>query len=325
MRDIDVNEITSLISSSRLKSYETLIDGKIEPEQLIGLYNWNKAISSALYPIFQCLEVSLRNAIHTEASKEFSGSDWFDRIVKKASDEKFLDEIKKDPALAGKYYRSGVVGYSKRSKGKGRWSSHLESQLRGAKKRLVNSQKTITADGIVADTMFGFWTGLFEAKFRDVTSSDTLWPQLEKRVFPYTEPALRESTVLYKKLDEIREVRNRLSHHEPIWKNKSVSNSVEAIEYLTGIVTTAIDIIGYMSLDREKLLVRTGVVGRLIGLLDLNVMKRFQHHKNNINVDKCHLRRELNKLITRSNLPEETLTIRHFGKAVVTVTPVNHQ
>ncbi|CAD5643029.1 hypothetical protein ACQ9SL_004841 [Escherichia coli] len=49
------------ISPERLKVYTDVL--KLKPEEALGGYNWNKALSAGMQPLLHCLEVTLRNAI----------------------------------------------------------------------------------------------------------------------------------------------------------------------------------------------------------------------------------------------------------------------
>ncbi|MEH6649635.1 MAG: Abi family protein [Motiliproteus sp.] len=320
MQGLNAIEIAEYISQPRLKSYVTLLDGDpIQLRELIGLYNWNKALSSALYPMLQCLEVSIRNAVHERATSHFGTSDWYAPLISAVSDDKYRDELSNDPTLDIRFYRKAVsVGKRNRRR---RWASHLENQLATAERRLTNAGKKISADGVISETMFGFWTGVFEAKFRDVTSTNRLWPHLEQAVFPYAKPRQRDSVYVYSKLDGIRELRNRLSHHEPIWKDKSVTRSADALAFLKQSAEDIVDLIGYISKDRRELLVRTGMPGRFFGLLDPKALSAYRNHERNSVIHKSKLRRELNKLLKPGLLNKETLTVTVRGKPVATVTP----
>ncbi|MFP3835782.1 hypothetical protein, partial [Chryseobacterium sp. SIMBA_028] len=63
---------------------------------------------------------------------------------------------------------------------------------------------------------------------------------------------------IYKKLKEIKNLRNRLSHHEPVWKTKSVVCPDTAIQYLNSVVGDMLDIIQGISIERYQRLDESG-------------------------------------------------------------------
>lgn len=54
-------QLEDYISTERLEIYTDVL--KLKPEEALGGYNWNKALSSAMQQLLHCLEVTLRNAI----------------------------------------------------------------------------------------------------------------------------------------------------------------------------------------------------------------------------------------------------------------------
>lgn len=50
MQDIDASDIELHISQPRLRTY-TQLAGTNDTKKLIGAYQWNKRVASALYPI----------------------------------------------------------------------------------------------------------------------------------------------------------------------------------------------------------------------------------------------------------------------------------
>ena len=77
------------------------------------------------------------------------------------------------------------------------------------KKRLIN-----TSPKLIAELSFGFWTSLFGRKYEEV------WRQILRKVFKDYDGAVTRKNV-FSRLNEIRELRNRIAHHEPIFtRNK---------------------------------------------------------------------------------------------------------
>ncbi|ROU09185.1 hypothetical protein EB837_25450 [Kluyvera ascorbata] len=71
-----VNTVLPLISSPRLGSYIVTFK-PADDHELYGTYIWSQLASGSVYPLLQNLEITLRNAIDTEARKRF-GDKWWD-------------------------------------------------------------------------------------------------------------------------------------------------------------------------------------------------------------------------------------------------------
>lgn len=119
--------LRSAISSERLDAYrrshnDTDVD-------VIARYLWNTALSEALYPAIQGLEVALRNGIHNVATDAYATAFWFDlTIIHQREADKVAD----------------------------------------AKTALRNQGKPLEAGRIVAELNFGFWTSLFDSRYEQI-------------------------------------------------------------------------------------------------------------------------------------------------------------
>lgn len=294
MQDINFTEIEEIISRPRLRTYEGLINSS-DSTQLIGAYQWNKHVASAIYPILQCLEVSLRNAIHNAATGYFKTPDWFDHITKLVGNDMFLSDMKKNSWKKGKFYRNGISSGSR--KGLKIWISHHENMLSQAKQKLQRSGKHFTSDAVIAELMFGFWVGVFESNYKDIRSKNKLWPHLEGVVFPNLAPADRISSAIHSKLLPVKDIRNRLSHHEPIWKHNSVTDSLSAINYLELIVNDMIYLINGISVHRKELLYRTGKINYFKGICSQTTLDYYLYGSKSKTFDKRRLKRVIEKSI----------------------------
>jgi hypothetical protein len=267
---MDLNKTTQLekfISSPRLNSYKVII-GNDNAAELIGAYNWNKNVSTAIYPILQCLEITLRNALNLNVKDHFNMSDWYSFLLKQGGNKKFIDELKVKPDLNVNFFRNGI-SIGPRNKRK-RWTSYHENMLKTAIKRLHNANKTATSNAIIAELMFGFWVGLFEQSYRDIEANNSIWPHIESSVFPNLSQQDRNSSLIHTKLLELKTLRNRISHHEPVWKFSTVMDKESAISYLYDRINDALFIIKGISIDRHDYLVNSGKVMDFKNVCSLN-------------------------------------------------------
>ncbi|ALZ82498.1 hypothetical protein [Aeromonas hydrophila] len=83
-------------------------------------------------------------------------------------------------------------------------------QVTGAKGKLRRNEEPQTVDKVLAELTFGFWSSLFNAQFQDV-----LWKDL-RLVFARCPKAERQRRHISSALNQIRDLRNRVFHHEPL-------------------------------------------------------------------------------------------------------------
>lgn len=260
--NFNYNEIEKHISTARLSSYRSLTPSATL-EEVVGLYYWNKALCSAFYPALQCLEVTFRNAIHSAASAHFNNGAWYDPLVRRVGDELYARrQLRLDP----------VTGR--------REKSISEKNLKTAKDKLSSANKAVTPPGVVAELNFGFWVSLLTGQYVDINNRTKLWPNLTLNVFPNTYGPERNMPFLFQKFDRIRDIRNRLSHHEPLWKDRSSTNLASGLSYVKSMYDDITVCIGYMSRDRKLFLEESSIGKEFIRLSSRKGIDEFTNWNN---------------------------------------------
>lgn len=81
--------------------------------------------------------------------------------------------------------------------------------------KIIARKKVATHDRIVAELSLGFWINLFSNRYEE-----KIWHSGEslRTAFPNMPKYLRNAKSIGKSLEVIRSFRNRIFHHEPIWK-----------------------------------------------------------------------------------------------------------
>lgn len=85
--------------------------------------------------------------------------------------------------------------------------------IASAKTRLRIEGKMLTGSNIVSSLNFGFWTSLLDRHYHWYLD----WPYLVNKVFSCVPRYLRTRENILKRLNDMRHLRNRVFHHEPIW------------------------------------------------------------------------------------------------------------
>lgn len=105
--------------------------------------------------------------------------------------------------------------------------SWQNKEIKNTKAKLIKRHETQTPDKIVAELTFGFWNSLFNSQFQSI-----LWKVL-RLAFPRCPKAQRKRHTISSALNQIRDLRNRVFHHEPLlWLTPSLVD-----QHSLGLVT----------------------------------------------------------------------------------------
>ncbi|WP_204330438.1 hypothetical protein [Rhizobium phaseoli] len=172
-----------------------------DKEAALELYRWNMEVSAAFFVPLQICEVSVRNSI-VSAIENTYGANW--------PWEKGFEISLRNPQR----------GYSPRR------------DLTDLARRLP------TAGKIVAELKFVFWERMFT-----LSHDKTIWNSQLMAVFPNADPAKTVQQLRgegFDKLQRIRDLRNRIAHHEPIFR-RNVQQEYDRIRSIVAWtdVTTA--------------------------------------------------------------------------------------
>lgn len=167
--------------------------GKVANDELAAefLYVANSKISESLYPLLSVLEVSLRNCVHNKLSSKYGRGEWW------ASDE-----------LRGSHHFQASLDKIERARHK--------LYMRGA----APSKAHVKVVQLVAEVSLGFWTDLFSEDLSALLWSDLL------AGFAHIPSDQRKRRKVAKPLLNIKNLRNRVMHHEPILFDETVSPNV---------------------------------------------------------------------------------------------------
>lgn len=83
-------------------------------------------------------------------------------------------------------------------------------EIANAKAKLIRRHELQTPDKVLAELTFGFWSSLFNVQFQSV-----LWKDL-RLVFAHCPKPQRQRHTISAALNQIRDLRNRVFHHEPL-------------------------------------------------------------------------------------------------------------
>lgn len=185
--------IKNALSAARIGTYEMAT--KVVPSLggALALYAWNSQVSAAMLSPLHMCEVVIRNAISDAITIEYG------------------DQWPWNPAFEG----------SLPIKGRFNMRAHLKSQRKDK----------ATTGKVIPELSFVFWEKMFTCRF-----DDQIWNDHLKQVMPHLDPLWDTQTArgkIYKDIEQIRKLRNRIAHHEPIIK-RDLSEDFQLIEELIG-------------------------------------------------------------------------------------------
>lgn len=188
------DEIQSLPKVLSAPRFATYLAEKAsDKEAALELYRWNMEVSAAFLVPLQICEVSVRNSI-VAAIENTYGPNW-------PWEKGFEISLRNPP-----------IGYSQR------------------RDLIELARRLPTAGKIVAELKFVFWERMFTRSHDAV-----IWNSQFRHVFPNADPMKTVQQLRadgFDQLQKIRDLRNRIAHHEPIFRR----NVGEEYDRIRGIV-----------------------------------------------------------------------------------------
>jgi hypothetical protein len=154
------------------------------PAQVLSQYHANTMLSEAMIPTLHYLEVCLRNRLD-QVLKQYYGPNW---LMNPSHHAIIADQDSKK-------------------------INEIFFKLQRENKREA------VHDDIVAQMTFGFWCSFFHRKYDPM-----IWHRKNtfKTIFTHLPRIHRKRSYIETKILKIKNIRNRIAHHEPVW-NRQIS------------------------------------------------------------------------------------------------------
>jgi len=203
--DVDVtiadaaSALFDYVAAPRMNPYLEAVAG--DRVKAMELYMWNCAVSAALWEVLAYVEVAMRHAgdsALTERHTRLGRSDddwlWHGDVAKELGSRAVADI---DDA-----------------------EDHAKTSARG--------RYTVTTDHVIAELNFGFWRFLF-SKDRESSVGSAI-----RKAFPHAPRTVRANDLsdLNKIVATVYGLRNRIAHHEPVWRTHLHYRHAEAMRIL---------------------------------------------------------------------------------------------
>lgn len=172
------NDFEIALSKPRIGRFLLAANG--DQEKTLRLYKLNIQLSQVLFGLLSIFEVTLRNHIDQHYRIRFNDTEW----------------LKKQCGQGGMFSHPLFAKYGFESRTK---VLTIFAQL----------DKRYNHDRLVAELSFGFWTYMF-APIQFMVGGQGL-----HKIYLYR-PKRTTQKLIFNELDEIRILRNRIAHHEPL-------------------------------------------------------------------------------------------------------------
>ena len=200
------SEFEDIISAQRLQRY--LLSCHSDTRKAMSLYRYNIKLSQELLGVVGCFEVALRNKINNLFISQF-GSDWLRDFI----------------LPGGIFYSDPRVAKTKKI-----ITKVYEGLLRDNK---------YSHDKLLSEMEFGVWKYMFSNVQYALTGQTLLSIFPNKPISSAVQNY--DNTYIFRELDYINNLRNRIAHHEPICfgngANRNIINTYYALNRYSRILT----------------------------------------------------------------------------------------
>ncbi|MBO7240575.1 MAG: Abi family protein [Bacteroidaceae bacterium] len=209
-------EFENIISAQRMRKYLVACGG--DTKKAMTLYRYNLELSKEMFTVISCFEVALRNRINNVLVNHL-GNEWL-----------------KDSILRG-----GIF--------------NVDTRVANTKKIIEKAYNGLLKDGkyshhkLLAEMEFGIWKYMYAAPQYALTGNVLLdvFPNKPKT----TVNIQFDNSYVFRELDYINKLRNRIAHHEPICFNK---NQNLDLTYVKNRHSRMIWLLQWMNIDSASLL-----------------------------------------------------------------------
>jgi len=231
MKISNINEITRVLSLPRLNSYKTYFNLE-NYNQCFNLYLWNNEVSTSFFRLISIFEVAFRNVLHRELSYQYHNCE---NKKKDVFNNDWYTYLSKEGMLA-----SETISILRKT-------THIKKKTKYGNKYKYKYELKARAPlpgTVIAAQSISFWFKLIE------TTKDKIdWAVILPKIFKNS--LLQEISVndVLLILDKIVNFRNRIAHHEPLWKISGARCIKDSIGHLIQLHELIYETLGWISVE----------------------------------------------------------------------------
>lgn len=224
---MNYKKFSRIYSISRVSRYQKAANG--DKKKAMAMYYANARLAQAFLPLISFFEVVLRNQLHYALAHHFNDIMWL-------VDQK--NGFMSNPSLTHVVKKTGKV----------KVNDFLKKEVERSEKSLIQKHRNVTAGRVIAELNFGFWNSLYE------THHYALLKGIPGTIFRSLPSGIGRKEINLR-IREIRNLRNRISHNEPLcFKDKAFD-----LTYVNEMYTMISDFLSWIdpqiinSLNKEDL------------------------------------------------------------------------
>lgn len=210
----DLNILFNALSGPRVGAYRRYFGHDYTNEMVHGCYQWNEEVSSAFFKVITLIEIVMRNRMHSRLSQYYLETP--KKVVRDCSvsykNWAFLESATFGNAQSCNWYEAGTLETKSLSKVHNK-THHFRN------KRPLSSSRRPSPDDVISSLTFGFWSSIID-KCPNISWGDILgdiYPKHRATASNQWHTETHKIRLVYR-LQLVRDFRNRIAHHEPLWK-----------------------------------------------------------------------------------------------------------
>lgn len=231
---MEYSEFEELISRERMQRYLDACNSNTR--KAMTLYRYNIRLSQELLAAVGCFEVTLRNKINNQLANQY-GTDWLRDFI----------------MPNGIFYSDQRVAKTKRI---------IEKAYNGL---LRNG--TYSHNKLLSEMEFGIWKYMFSNVQFALTGQTLL------NIFPNRPNSTRtrqyNNSYIFRELDYINNLRNRIAHHEPVCFGNGINRSSIDTAYALNRYTRILVLFDWLGVDGNSLLYGLGHVFQICDRINM--------------------------------------------------------
>ena len=219
MQPKDFNTLFSALSNPRVNAYKYYFGQNLSDDQVFGCYQWNESVSHSFFKLITLIEIVMRNRMHSALSQHYFSHN--KEIIANCNLPPWQWQTSNYSTIGNQsscnWYNSTNNGNRiLNNKSLGNIHSITHNRRSGAP---WGNARLPSADDVVSSLTFGFWSSLVDK------CPNVAWSSILSDIYPKHRTSNSnqwnsdiEQKKLSYRLELVRDFRNRIAHHEPIWK-----------------------------------------------------------------------------------------------------------
>jgi len=202
------------LSGPRIRSYQRYFGANYTDEMILGCYKWNDEVSSTLFKVITLIEIVMRNRMHSALSQHYFNVN--KKVVANCKPHikpwNYMNTATIGNQFSCNWYEAEIL------ERKSLDNIHNKTHHYRNKTPFTGHRRP-SPDDTISSLTFGFWSSIIGKN----PAID--WDNILGVIYPKHRASstqqwgshIQKKRLIYR-LELVRDFRNRIAHHEPIWK-----------------------------------------------------------------------------------------------------------